>query len=144
MDSCVRCYFRWVLRQYALKMVNIKWAAPPRMRSLSDSTLGQSLTPLARTVTIICRLLESSAPLVTCLWTSVAFPHCSLHAKPNVKSRLSTQRQGPGATCGRHCPRCDVSAHQPCICPGSLAPHRRTSMPGVCLNPAPTPVHSEI
>ena len=35
------------LRQYALKMVNINWATPPHIHSLSDSTLGQSLTPMA-------------------------------------------------------------------------------------------------
>ena len=68
------CVVVWVLRQYALKMVNIKWAAPPRMRSLSDSMLGQSLRPLAMTVTTICRLPESSTPSVTGLRPSVAFP----------------------------------------------------------------------
>ena len=135
---------KWVLRQYALKMVNIKWAAPPRMCSLSDSMLGQSLTPLATTVTTICRLLEPSAPSLTCLWTSVAFPCCLPHARPNVKSRSSTQCLGPDATRGGDCLCCDASAHQPRIGPGSSAPRRRTSMPGVRLHPAPTPVLSEI
>ena len=135
---------KWVLRQYALKMVNIKWAAPPCMRSLSDSTLGQSLTLLAMTVTTICCLLESSSPSVTCLWTSVAFPCCHPHARPNMKSRSSTQRLGPGATHSRDCPCCDASTRQPRISPGSSAPRRRTSMPGVCLHPAPTRVRSEI
>ena len=138
------CRVVWVLTHYALKMVNIKWAAPPRMRSLSDGTLGQSLTPLAMTVTTICRLLEPSSPLVTCLWTSVAFPCCLPHARPNVTSRSSSQRLGPRATHGGDCLRCDASAHQPRIGPGSSAPRRWTTVPGVRLHPAPTPVRSEI
>ena len=135
---------QWVLRQYVLKMVNIKWAAPPCMHSLSGSMLGQSLTPLATTVTTICCLLEPSAPSVTCLWTSVAFPCCLPHATPNVKSHSSTKRLGPGATRGGDCLCCDAPTHQLHIGPGSSAPRRRTSMPGVHLHPAPTPVRSEI
>ena len=50
----------------------------------------------------------------------------------------------PGATRGGDCLRCDASAHQPRIGPGSSAPRRRTSLPGVCFHPAPTPVRSEI
>ena len=65
---------QWILRQYALNMVNVKWATPLSMCSLSDATPGQSLTPLATTVTTICRLPESFVPSVTCLSTSVAFP----------------------------------------------------------------------
>ena len=132
-------------------MVNIKWATPLCMRSLSDNTPGQSLTPLATTVTTICRLPESSAQSVTCLWTSVAVPSlkvwCPLphpHAIPNMKSHSSTQRPDPSNTHGRDRPCCDVSTQQSGISPGSSPSHRRTSMTGVHLHPAPTPVHSEI
>ena len=61
-----------------------------------------------------------------------------------MKSRSSTQRLGPGTTRSGDCLRCDASAHQPRIGPGSSAPRRQTSVPGVRLHPTPTPVRSEI
>ena len=96
------------------------------------------------TVTTICRLPESSAPSVTCLWTSISFTCYRPHARRNVKSCLSTQRPGPSATLGRDFPRCDASAHHSGITPGSSASRRQTSFPGLRLHHAPTPVCSEI
>ena len=71
-------------------MNNFKWATPLHMRSLSDSTPGQSLTPLAMTVTTNCHLPESFAPLVTCLQTS-RIPH--LMFKYVVLSSRHTKRE---------------------------------------------------
>ena len=126
------------------KWIILSWPLPCLMGSWKDSTPGQSLTPLATTVTAICRLPVPSVPSVTCLWTSVAFPLLTIlcpwswfHAIPNV-IHLSTQRPGPGTTCASGRPRCDSSAQQLGISPGSSASRRQTSMPRFCLHPAAT------
>ena len=121
------------------------------MQSLSDSMPGQSLTPLATTMTTtICHLPDSSAPSVTCLWNSVAFSHLTIwfpwsrpYATLKVKSCSSTQRPDPCATHSRDCPRWDGSTPQSGISLGSSTSCRWTSMPRVRLHPAPSPVHSE-
>ena len=60
-----------------------------------------------------------------------------------MKSRSSTQRPGPNATHARS-RACYVSAQQSGITPSLSASCRQTSMPGVRLHPALTPVRSEI